>query len=148
MTQEESLELALAYIKKKEWQAALNILNECEKQHRIATTAPLPPRMLSALGVSLAMAENKVISGLNCCELAVKAEAFRPELYYHLGLVHLKNGNKRDAISAFNKGLKFGKSYPGIMTKLYQLGVRKKRPIRVLPRKHFLNKVIGKAVRS
>ncbi|NOY84358.1 MAG: tetratricopeptide repeat protein [Nitrospirae bacterium] len=148
MTQEESLELGLAYIKKKEWQAALHVLNECEKQHRSATTSPLPPRLLSALGVSLAMAENKIISGLNCCELAVEAEVFRPELHYHLGLVHLKNGNKRDAISAFNKGLKFNKSHSGIILKLRQLGVRKKRPIRVLPRKHFLNKVIGKVAGS
>ncbi len=148
MTQKEYLELGLAYIKKKEWHAALALLSECEKQHRMVTTAPLPPRLLSALGLSLAMAENKVISGLNCCESAAQAEVFRPELHYHLGLVHLKNGNKRDAISAFDKGLKFNKSHAEIISKRHQLGVRKKRPIGALPRKHFLNKVIGKAARS
>lgn len=148
MTREEYLELGLVYIKKKEWQDALDILSECEKQHRAATSDPLPPQLLSALGVSLAMAENKVISGLDLCESAVQEEVFRPELHYYLGLVHLKNGNRRDAIRAFYKGLKFDECHPEIIAKLYQLGIRKRRSIGLLPRKNFLNKVIGKVAKS
>lgn len=148
MTHEEYLELGLAYIKKREWQAASDILTECEKKHRADSTLPPPAQLLSALGVSLAMAENKVISGLDYCESAVKQEVFRPELHYHLGLVHLKNGNKRDAIAAFYRGLKFNPSHPDIIAKLYQLGIRKRRAIGLLPRKNLLNKVIGKVARS
>ncbi len=148
MTQDEYLELGLAYIKKKQWQSALEILSEAEKRHKAATVAPLPPLMLSALGVSLAMAENKVISGLALCESAVKQESFRAQLHYHLGLVHLKNGNKRDAIAAFYRGLKFNASHPETIAKLYQLGIRKRRSIGLLPRENFLNKIIGKVANS
>lgn len=148
MTHEEYMELGLAYLKKKQWKSALEVLSQCEKRHTETTVVPPPAQLLSALGVSLAMAENKVISGLDLCESAVKQEVFRPELHYHLGLVHLKNGNKRDAIAAFYKGLKFNSSHPDIIAKLYQLGIRKKRSIGVLPRKNFLNKVIGKVARS
>jgi len=148
MTHEEYLELGLVYIKKKQWKSALEVLIECEKRHKASSVGSLPPQLLSALGVSLAMAENKVISGLDLCESAIKQEAFRPEFYYHLGLVHLKNGNKKDGIAAFHKGLKFDPRHSGIIAKLYQLGIRKKRSIGLLPRKNFLNKVIGKVAKS
>ncbi len=144
MTNEEYLELGLAYIKKKEWKSALSVLRECEKRHAETSVAPLPPQLLSALGLSMAMAENQAIPGLELCEIAVRREVCRPELHYYLGLVHLKNGSKREAIAAFYKGLKFDPDHPGIIAKLHQLGVRKKRSIRFLPRKNFLNKVIGK----
>lgn len=144
MTNEEYLELGLAYIKKKEWKSALSVLREGEKRHAETTVEPLPPQWLSALGLSMALAENKVISGLELCEVAARREVFRPDSHYYLGLVHLKNDSKREAIDAFYKGLKFDPDHPGIIAKLYQLGVRKKRSIRFLPRKNFLNKVIGK----
>ncbi len=144
MTNEEYLELGMAYIKKKKWDAAMSVLKECEKRHALPLVEALPPRLLSALGLCLAMAEDKVLTGLDYCEKAVQQESFRPEHHYHLGLVHLKDRNKREAISAFYKGLKFNPKHPEIIKKLNQMGIRKNRSVRFLRREHIVNKFMGK----
>ncbi|MFQ5588779.1 MAG: hypothetical protein ACE5F7_08060 [Nitrospiria bacterium] len=144
MTSDEYLELGLAYIKQRKWGAALSVLRECEKRQEAPNIESFPPQLVSALGLCLAMAENKILTGLDYCERAVQEEVYRAEFHYHLGLVHLKDGNKRDAVAAFYKGLKFDAGHSEITKKLYQMGIRKKRSIRFLGREHVLNKVIGK----
>ncbi len=144
MTNDEYLELGLAYIKKKQWDAALNVLRMCEKGHGTPPVDALPPQLLSALGLCLAMAENKILTGLDYCEKAVQQESFRAEHHYHLGLVHLRDKNKKSAIRAFYKGLKFDRSHVETIKILQQLGIRKRRSIRFLRRENALNKFMGK----
>ena len=146
MTKEEYLELGLAYIKKKQWEAALSALQESRKRYAAPSVQSPPPQLLSGLGLCLAMAENQVQPAINLCESAIEEAFFYPEFYYHLGMVYLKAERKRDAVSCFYKGLKFDSNHVDIVAKLRQMGVRKKRSFSFLSRKNFMNKLFGKWV--
>jgi len=145
VTREEYLELGLAYLKKKEWKAALSALQESRKRHEAASDI-LPPSLLSALGICLAMAEDKVETGIELCQAAIDAAFFHPEFYYHLGMVYLKAGKKHEAIRSFYKGLKLEPKHDDILGKLRQMGIRKKRSFPFLPRQNFVNRFFGKWV--
>ncbi len=146
MTKEEYLELGLTYIKKKEWEEALGMLRESQKRHAGCVPESLPPDLLAALGLCVAMTENKVLSGLKYCEHAVNQEPFRPDIYYFMGLIYLKERIKREAITCFYRGLRLDPGHPEIISKLRQLGIRKRRSIHFLPRENLMNRLIGKWV--
>ena len=148
MTSEEYKELGFAYIKEKNWKAALKALRESEKRFSEESPDGVPPQLLSALGLCIAMAENKIQDGVHYCELAIDSEAFEPQFYYHLGMVYIKAHNKRKALSSFYNGLKLNPSHSKIRKQLHAMGVRKHPLFSFLGRDHFLNKFLGKLVRA
>ena len=150
MTAEEYRQLGFAYMKEKNWNAALTALRESEKRFLQQSArseerpdASVPPQLLSALGLCIAMAENKIQDGVQYCQRAINSEAFEAQFYYHLGMVYLKAPNKRKALSSFYNGLKMNPNHPRIRKKLYEMGVRKLPLLSFLPRNHFLNKFFG-----
>ncbi|MFY9270227.1 MAG: tetratricopeptide repeat protein [Candidatus Manganitrophaceae bacterium] len=143
MTGEEYLELGLAYIREKNWESALNTLLESQNRFSNRAEEELPPLLLSSLGLVYAMARNNVSNGLAYCQKALSVNALHPDVHYHLGLVYLKIGDKKKALSAFQKALRLSPRHTGVSSQLTQLGVRKKPVISFLPRNHFLNKYIG-----
>lgn len=143
MTGEEYLELGQAYIRERNWESALNALLESQKLFETIPAESVPPALFSLLGLSYAMARNKIESGLTYCQRALEEDGYQPDFYYHLGLVYLKAGEKQKAISAFRKGLKIDPNHSGIWFRIAQLGFRKRPILPFLPRQHFLNKYIG-----
>lgn len=155
MTAEEYRELGFAYIKEKNWNAALKALRESEKRflERSAGSAeqadsPVPPQVLSALGLCIALAENRIQDGVQYCQRAINDEAHEAQFYYHLGIVYLKAPNKKKALSSFYHGLKVNPGHARIKKQLHEMGVRKGPVLSFLPRNHFLNKFIGQMIRS
>ena len=142
MTAEEYLELGLAYIKEKNWEAALNSLRESAK--RFSPPAAPPPILFSALGLALAMEENKVQEGLNQCRRALEKAPGQPEIYYHFGMVYLKAGKKEKAYSVFKGGLKINPDHAGMRSHLRKMGIRKKPILSFLPREHAINRFFGR----
>ncbi|MDC4223818.1 MAG: tetratricopeptide repeat protein [Candidatus Manganitrophus sp.] len=143
MTGEEYLELGLAYMREKNWDSALNTLLESQKRFSDLPEENVPPVLFSALGVCYAMARNNIMSGLTYCQRAISMDQFQPNFYYNLGLIYLKTGDKKKALSIFRKGLKLNPEHSGIWSQISQLGFRKRPVLSFLPRQHFLNKYLG-----
>jgi tetratricopeptide (TPR) repeat protein len=141
MTAEEYLELGLAYIKEKNWEAALSSLRE--SHNKFPASEAIPPVLFSALGLAIAMEENKVQEGLNQCRRALEKAPRQAEIYYHFGMVYLKAGKKGKAYSAFRGGLKISPDHAEMLTLIRRMGVRKKPILSFLPREHFINRFLG-----
>lgn len=155
MTAEEYRELGFAYIKERNWNAALKALRESEKRYLERSEGSVeqpaesvPPQLLSALGLCMAMAENRIQDGVQYCQRAINSEAFEAQYYYHLGMVYLKAPNKQKALSSFKKGLKLNPGHSKIRKQLHEIGVRKLPVLSFLSRAHFLNKFFGRLVRT
>lgn len=143
MTGEEYLELGLAYIREKNWESALSTLLESQKRFSDYEEENIPPLFFSALGLCYAMARNNIMSGLSYCQRAISMDQFQPSFYYNLGLIYLKTGDKKKAITVFRKGLKLNPEHSGIWSQITQMGSRKRPVLSFLPRQHFLNKYLG-----
>ncbi len=145
MTGAEYLELGLAYMREKNWEAALNNLLESQKRfpNHLAEGEEVPPLLFSALGLCYAMARNNLTNALAYCQRAISIDEYQPGFYYNLGLVYLKTGDKKKALSAFRKGLKLNPEHSGIWSQISQLGLRKRPVLSFLPRQHFLNRCLG-----
>ena len=153
MTAEEYRELGFAYMKEKNWNAALQALRESEKRFLEQPTAEesagaVPPQVLSALGLCMAMAENRIQEGIQYCHRAINDEAHEAQFYYHLGMVYLNAANKKKALNSFYSGLKLNPSHSRIKKQLHEMGVRKLPVLSFLSRDHFLNKFFGQLVRG
>ncbi len=141
MTAGEYLELGLAYVKEKNWEAALNSLRESHK--RFSDPSTIPPILFSALGLAIAMEENKVQEGLSQCRRALEKAPGQAEIYYHFGMVYLKAGKKGNAYSIFQGGLKINPDHSGMQTLMRRMGIRKKPILSFLPREHVINRFLG-----
>ncbi|MBI3805054.1 MAG: tetratricopeptide repeat protein [Nitrospirae bacterium] len=143
MTAEEYLELGHAYVQEKNWEPALNALLESQKYFKELEEDATPPLLLSLLGLSQAMARNNIEVGVSYCQRAIAEDSLQEDFYHHLGLVYLKAGDKKKAITVFKKGLRLSPNHSGIWSRIAQLGLRKRPLLPFLPRQHFLNRFIG-----
>ena len=106
------------------------------------------PRLLSYCGYTTALVRKKYEQGLNMCELAVEQEYFNPELFCNLADVYLACGDKAHAHQAFNKGLAMNPGHVRIRDRLREMGIRRQPVVQSLARDHFINRSLGRFVRS
>jgi tetratricopeptide (TPR) repeat protein len=113
---------------------------------------PTDPFLLSYYGCLLAVVENNPKEGIKVCKDAIVrlkgsmpfgSEFFYPAFYLNLGRAYLKNGNKEEAIEAFNEGLGADPENHDILWEMRKLGNRKKPPVAFLKRSNPINKYIG-----
>lgn len=106
----------------------------------------VPFMLLSYYGLCLVALGKDTGRGLAYCRRAVDEAGNRSEYYFNLGkaLVFLKR--KAEAITAFQHGLAIDDD-PRIETELNRLGIRSRPAIPFLPRRHFLNRYLGRLVR-
>lgn len=110
------------------------------------TMRPGEPRYMSYLGLALALAERQVGNAIRLCEMAVRKEFFRPELFLNLGRVHQMRGDKRSALRAYRRGLAVDASHDELRREVRRMGVRKAPVLPFLDRGNTLNRVAGKAL--
>ncbi len=113
---------------------------------------PADPFLLSYYGCLIAIVENKSKEGISICRDALKllkntmafgSEFFYPVFYLNLGRAYLSDNKKKEAISAFNEGLKHDVEHNEILWELKKLGQRKSSFIPFLRRSNPINKYIG-----
>ena len=104
---------------------------------------PSSPRYRSYLGLCLGLAERRFDKAVELCRTAAKEEFFNPALYRNLAQVHLSFGFKSEGIRYLRRGLMIDPGNSFIAEDLERLGVRRKPPLRFLPRQHALNRWIG-----
>ena len=102
------------------------------------------PRYRSYYGLGLAMVERRFDQALELCRSAAKEEFFNPELYHNLARVHLAFGFKAEAIRYLRRGLMIDPANRAMSEDLAALGRRRPPVLAFLPRKHPLNRMLGR----
>lgn len=106
------------------------------------------PRYRSYHGLGLAIGERRFNEALELCRSAAKEEFFNPELYHNLARVHLAFGFKAEGIRYLRRGLMIDPGHGGMRDELAGLGVRRLPVLRFLPRRHLLNRWLGRLRRG
>lgn len=105
---------------------------------------PANPRYRSYYGLGLALVERRFNEALELCRSAAKEEFFNPELYHNLARVHLAFGFKAEGLRYIRRGLMIDPGHAGLLQELEDLGVRRLPVLRFLPRRHPLNRWLGR----
>ena len=103
------------------------------------------PRYASYFGLGLALVERRFNRAVELCRGAVKEEFFSPDLYRNLAQVHLVFGFKAEAIRYLRRGLMIDPGHARILEDLQDLGLRGQPVLGFLPRRHFVNRWLGRA---
>jgi len=129
-------------VKKKNFKSAFLLSVEA------MNTYPEEPSISSYHGFLLCKVEKKYKEGLDLCQKSIKRigefKDILPLLYLNLGRAYLASGDKKRAIEAFQRGLKYDKNNHDLKWEIKKLGVRKNPVIPFLDRKNPINKYLGK----
>jgi len=115
-------------------------------------TYPADPFFLSYYGCLISVVENNPKEGVKICEDSIKtlnsampfgSEFFYPIFYLNLGRAYLKGSRKKDAVLAFQEGLKNDPGNRDILWEIKKIGERRKPPLSFLSRRSPINKYIG-----
>ena len=113
-------------------------------RQRGGATVPPPMKYLSYYGLCLAMAGRRLREAREICENAVEVEFYNPDLYLNLGKVYIKGGDRAKAFGTLVRGLKLNPRHLGLIREIRSLGVRRRPVVRFLPRRHPLNRLLGR----
>jgi tetratricopeptide (TPR) repeat protein len=102
------------------------------------------PRYRSFFGLGLALVERRFDRALELCRSGAKEEFFNPELYHNLARVHLAFGFKAEAIRYLRRGLMIDPGNCAMVRDLGALGVRDRPLLSFLPRRHPMNRWLGR----
>lgn len=102
------------------------------------------PRYRSFYGLGLALVERRFDRALELCRSAAKEEFFNPELYHNLARVHLAFGFKAEAIRYLRRGLMIDPGNAAMQSELRGLGMRRRPVLSFLPRRHPVNRLLGR----
>jgi tetratricopeptide (TPR) repeat protein len=102
------------------------------------------PRYRSYYGLGLALVDRRFDRALELCRSAAKEEFFNPELYHNLARVHLAFGFKAEAIRYLRRGLMIDPGHAGMRLGLADLGLRQSPVLSFLPRRHPVNRLLGR----
>lgn len=105
------------------------------------------PRYRSFYGLGLALVDRRFDRALELCRSAAKEEFFNPELYHNLSRVHLAFGFKAEAIRYLRRGLMIDPSNGEMLGELQSLGMRSAPLLTFLPRRHPINRLLGRVRR-
>ena len=139
-------EHAKSLLKKNKGPEAIKVLQEGLEIY------PSDPFLLSYYGCLLSITSKKHAEGVNKCKDAISKlnqtipigrEFFYPTFYLNLGRAYLGGGKKRDAVKAFNLGLKADPDDAEILEEMKSIGSRRRPPISFLKRSSPINKYIG-----
>ena len=109
--------------------------------HRLDQSSP---RYRSYFGLCLGIAERRLDRALELCRSAAKEEFFNPVHYRNLALVHLAFGFKAEGIRYLRRGLMIDPANSGLSQDLDVLGRRKAPVLQFLPRRHLVNRLLGR----
>ena len=127
--------------------SAYSVANDALKRY------PKNPIIVSYHGVLLSLVDKKHKSAIDTCRKAFvlfkpeddhSASMVYPHLYLNLGKAYLGARKKKEAIEAFQKGIKYERSNPELKQELQRLGMRKAPTVTFLSRSNPLNKLLGK----
>jgi len=141
VTAEESYRRGRDHLDRGEMQPALDHFRAAHQVDRAN------PRYRSFYGLGLALVERRFDRALELCRSAAKEEFFNPELYHNLARVHLAFGFKAEAIRYLRRGLMIDPGNGAMQEELRGLGLRRRPVLSFLPRRHPVNRLLGRFIR-
>lgn len=108
---------------------------------------PGSARYASFYGLGLALVERRFNRAVELCRTAAKQEFFSPDLYHNLARVHLAFGFKAEGLRYLRRGLMIDPGNRAIRSEVARMGVRRRPVLEFLPRRHFLNRWLGRVRR-
>jgi predicted Zn-dependent protease len=105
---------------------------------------PQNARYRSSYALGLALVRGQFLGAAELARAAVRQEFYNAELYVNLSRIYLAFDMKADAIRFLRRGLMVEPDNRRIQRRLAQLGVRRRPPLRFLPRGHRLNRFLGR----
>jgi tetratricopeptide (TPR) repeat protein len=105
---------------------------------------PSNARYRSYYGWAVAMLEHRTDRGLALCKSALRDAADSPDLYLNLARVLLASGRKSEAFRYVRRGLMVDPRHAPLLLEWRRLGVRRAPVLPFLPRRHPLNRLLGR----
>ncbi len=102
---------------------------------------------MSYYGLCVALRYGEIGLGLELCTSAIKKEFHRPEFYLNLGRVYLAAGNRKGAMNALKKGLRYDPENREMNMLLEEMGIRNRPLIPFLGRTNPVNRFLGNLFR-
>ena len=85
------------------------------------------------------------LGAVELARAAVRQEFYNPDLYQNLARIYLAFDFKADAIRFLRRALMVDPENAAVQRRLAELGIRRRPPIRFLPREHALNRLLGRS---
>lgn len=106
-------------------------------------SSDLPSLFYAYLGYGIARYQGKPRDGVKLCRHAIELEFYQPENYFFLAQTYLLLGDRRSANDAIERGLQVDSDHDGLRSLKGELGSRRPPVLSFLPRKHFVNRLLG-----
>jgi tetratricopeptide (TPR) repeat protein len=105
----------------------------------------LLPKVKSYLGYTLVIVEGKQLRGIQLMREAITNRYRQADFFYNLCQVYLDHAlDRRRAYFTLQKGIRFCPLDPRMQNLIRKMGIRKPPPLKILSRRHFLNRYLGK----
>ncbi len=98
----------------------------------------------SAYALALALVRQQFTGAVELARGAIRQEFYNPELYLNLARIYLAFHFKAEAIRFLKRGLMVDPDSATLQGSLAELGVRRRPPLRFLPRTHPANRLLGR----
>jgi tetratricopeptide (TPR) repeat protein len=118
-----------------------------ELERRLGARTP-QARYLSYYGLCLAQDGSQRREGADFCRQAIALEFFNADLFWNYGRVLLVSDRRKEAFTAFVRGLSVQKNHQDILRELSKMGWRKPPVLPFLPRANPLNVALGRLFRA
>jgi hypothetical protein len=104
----------------------------------------LPGTFFSYLGYGMAHVHGRKEEGLKLCKRAIEIEFYQADNFYNLARMHVLLRQRKDAVDAIEQGLKVDPDHRGLQELREQIGHRRPPVVARLPRRHLLNRLLGR----
>ena len=115
-----------------------------EHLSRAYLAEPQNARYRSSYALGLALVRGQFTGAVELARSAVRQEFYNPETYLSLARIYMAFDFKAEAVRFLRRGLMVDPEHERLQRKLHELGVRRRPPIRFLPRSHLLNRLLGR----
>jgi tetratricopeptide (TPR) repeat protein len=105
---------------------------------------PQNARFRSSYALALALVRGQYLGAVELARAAVRQEFYNPELYMNLAKIYLAFDFKPEAIRFLRRALMVDPDNEAAQAKLGELGIRRRPPLRFLPREHLINRLLGR----
>jgi hypothetical protein len=105
---------------------------------------PSSARYRSHYGWAVAMIEQRLDRGLALCRSAMRDAGDDPDTYLNLARILLAHGKKGEGLKYIRRGLMVDPRHATLLLEWRRLGVRRQPVLGFLPRRHLLNRLLGR----
>jgi predicted Zn-dependent protease len=133
-----------------EFRAGLASLRSGDANHALARFRcaldhePKNPFYISYVGVAMAAAEQKLAEAIEACKSALRMSGRQVQLYLNLAQVYVVANRKQEASDILARGLHQAPHDVRLKMAIEQISMRRPPALRFLPRRHVVNRGLGK----